>query len=390
MVKRILLMSLLAAMICPLLLSSNVAAQDKVLVAMPIEQSGAGAVVGMRWTRAVEMAVADINKAGGLLGKKVETFTIDTKTEPPVAVAAVRKAVESKPFVIMGPIYSGSALACMGVASDAGIPQFVGSETPNIGKQKNPNIFLTSINSELAPLKVQNWLVNIIKVKKMAIIYANNEFGKSGLDALVKLLEPKGIQIVAKIATEQGQTSFSGEIARIKPSGADTVDIYMNEEESARLLRQLKEAGVDKQVRLVGQNTLMTPDTIRLAKDAVNGVEGYVGETYAAAPLKALAARYVAQYKEDPDHNFFKAYIGMMTVKAVVDKTKSLDQQKFRDNIHNSTFCVKNNPGILMDLHYDEYSDLDRQAYIVKVVNEKHQVTTELPPTHPEWFTQCK
>lgn len=383
-------MSLLAVVIGTLVLISNGSAQDKVMIAVPIEQSGAGAVVGMRWIRGVEMATADINKAGGLLGKQVETFTIDTKSEPPVAVAAVRKAVESKPFVIVGPIYSGSALTCMGVASDAGIPQFVGSETPNIGKQKNPNILLTSINSELAPLKVVNWMTNIIKIKKMAIIYANNEFGKSGLDALVTLLEPKGIQIVAKIATEQGQTSFSGEIARIKPSGADTVDIYMNEEESARLLRQLKEAGVDKQVRLVGQNTLMTPDTIRLAKDAVNGVEGYVGETYAAAPLKALADRYAAQYKEVPDHNFFKAYIGMMTVKAVVDETKSFDQQKFRDKIHNSTFCVKNHPGILMDLHYDQYSDLDRQAFIVKVVDEKHQVTAELPPTHPEWFTQCK
>jgi branched-chain amino acid transport system substrate-binding protein len=73
-----------------------------------------------------------------MLGKKVETFTLDTKTEPPVAVAAVRKAVESKPFAIVGPIYSGSALACMGVARDAGIPQFVGSESASIIRQNNP------------------------------------------------------------------------------------------------------------------------------------------------------------------------------------------------------------------------------------------------------------
>jgi branched-chain amino acid transport system substrate-binding protein len=357
---------------------------------VPIEQSGAGAVVGLRWIRGVEMATADINKAGGLLGKQVETFTIDTKTEPPVAVAAVRKAVESKPFVIMGPIYSGSALACMSVSRDAGIPQFIGSESPNIGRQNNPDIFMTTNTSENATRMVVNWLVDVVKVKKMSIMYANNEFGKSGRDALMQLLQPRGVQFVADIAAEQGQTSFSGEISRIKAAAPDTLFVYMNEEESARALRQIKEAGLEKQMRLIGSTTLMNVDVIRLAKDAVNGVEGYLGETYAAPPLKPLTDRYVGQFKELPDHNFFKAYMGMMTVKAVVNETKSFDQQKFRDKLHKNTLCVKNHPGILMDIYYYENGNIDRQGYLVKVVDEKQTIVNTLPPLHPEWFTQCK
>ena len=389
MVKRILSVSLLVVMMGVSFFGSNALAQDKVLIAVPIEQSGAGAVVGMRWIRGIDMAVSDINKEGGILGKKVETFTIDTKTEPPVAVAAVRKAVENKPFVIMGPIYSGSALACMVVARDAGIPQFVGSESPNIGRQNNPNIFMTTNSSENATKMVVTWLTDVVKVKKMAIMYANNDFGKSGRDALMELLKPKGVQFVANTATEQGQTSFSGEISRIKASAADTLFVYMNEEESARALRQIKEAGLDKQMRLMGSTTLMNVDAIRLAKDAVNGVEGYVGESYAAPPLKPLADRYVAQFKEFPDHNFFKAYMGMMTVKAVADETKSFDQQKFRDKLHNNTLCVKNHPGILMDVHYYENGNIDRQGYLVKVADEKQTIGNTLPPLHPEWFTQC-
>jgi branched-chain amino acid transport system substrate-binding protein len=344
----------------------------------------------LRWIRGVEMAAADINKTGGILRKQVGTFTIDTKTEPPVAVAAVRKAVESKPFVIMGPIYSGSALACMGVSRDAGIPQFVGSESPNIGKQNNPDIFMTTNSSENATRMVVNWLTNVVKVKKMAIMYANNDFGKSGRDALMQLLQPKGVQFVADIAAEQGQTSFSGEISRIKAATPDTLFVYMNEEESARALRQIKEAGLEKQVRLIGSTTLMNVDVIRLAKDAVNGVEGYLGESYAAPPLKPLTDRYVAQFKELPDHNFFKAYMGMMTVKAAVDETKSFDQQKFRDKLHKNTLCVKNHPGILMDVYYHENGNIDRQGYLVKVVDEKQTIGNTLPPLHPEWFTQCK
>ncbi len=319
-------------------------ASAQVSIAVPIEQSGAGAIVGLRWIRGTEMAVADINKAGGILGKKVETFTLDTRSEPPVAVAAIRKAVEQKPFVVMGPIYSGSSIACMVVSRDAGIPHFVGSESPNIGKQGNPYIFMTTYNSENATRMVVDWLSNIVNVKKMGILYANNEFGRAGRDALMRLLQPRGVQFVADIASEQGQTSFSGEISRIKAGAPDSLFIYLNEEESARALRQIKEAGLDKQMRLIGSTTLMTVDVIRLAKDAVDGVMGFIGETYAAPALKALNGRYVAQYKELPDHNFFKAYMGMMIVKAVADETKSLDQKKFIDTLHNNTLCVKDHP----------------------------------------------
>jgi branched-chain amino acid transport system substrate-binding protein len=87
---------------------------------MPVEQSGPGAAVGTRWMRGIQMAQEDINGAGGIMGKKIETFILDTKTEAPVAVAAVRKSIESNPFVVMGPIFSGSTLACMGLLRDAG------------------------------------------------------------------------------------------------------------------------------------------------------------------------------------------------------------------------------------------------------------------------------
>jgi branched-chain amino acid transport system substrate-binding protein len=380
--------SLLAGLAVTLCSSAVVSAQ--VTIAVPIEQSGAGAVVGLRWIRGVEMAVADINKAGGMLGQKVDLFTLDTKTEPPVAVAAVRKAVESKPFVIIGPIFSGSALACMGVARDAGIPQFVGSESPNIIRQGNPNVFLTQNNSENSATMVVEWLTKTVNVKKMGVMYANNDFGKAGRDSLVKQLQPKGVQFVVDVATEQGQTSFSGEISRIKAAGPDTLFVYLNEEESARALRQIKEAGLEKQMRLVGSSTLMNVDVIRLAKEAVNGVEGFLGESYAAPALKPLTDRYVAQFKELPDHNFFKAYMGMMVVKAAVDETKSLDQQKFRDKLHDNSLCVKDHPEILMDVHYAASGDIERQGAIVKVVDEKHTIVNTLAPLHSEWFTKCK
>jgi branched-chain amino acid transport system substrate-binding protein len=366
--------------------------QDKVTIAIVVEQSGPGAAVGARWIRGVQMAADEIDTAGGILGKRIDTFILDTKTEAPVAVAAMRKAIESKPFVVMGPIFSGSTLAVMGLVRDAGIPEFVGSESPNVGKQNpanNPNTFLGSLNVELSMQKVAKWIQEVLQAKKIALIWANDELGKSGREALKKLLEPQGIQFVTDISTELGQSSFAGELSRIKASGADTLFIYMHEEESGKLLPQVRELGLDKQMKIVGHDTLLTEDTLRLAKDAANGVVGHVGLSPVAAPLKPVADKYLAKYQELPDHNFYKSYISMHLIKAVVEQNKSFDQQKFREKVKNNTFCVKDYPSLLMNVHYDAKGDLDRESFLIKIENQKQVMAGILGPLRADSFAGC-
>jgi branched-chain amino acid transport system substrate-binding protein len=389
MIKKIFLMGLIVLMGCSLFSGSGIAA-DSVTIPIVCELSGPGAPSGMRWERGVLMAVEDINTSGGMLGKKIETFSLDTKTEAPVSVAAMRKVIERKPFVVMGPVYSGSAIACMGVLRDAGVPQFVGSESPSITNQGNPNIFLTSYNAGLSMQKVIKWLTEVLKVKNMAIIYANSEMGKGGRDALIKLLAPKGVKIVADIGTEMGQADFTGELARVKRSGADTLFIYSHEEESGRMLVQEHEMGIDKLMRIVGHVTLITENVLKLAKDASNGIMGQVEFSGYAAQLKPLTEKYLKKYGDLPDHNFYKAYIGLQVVNAAVKETGSFDQQKIRDYLHKRTLCVKNHPGIMMDVYYDENGDLDRESFLVRVENQKHVITGVLGPLHAERFGVCK
>jgi branched-chain amino acid transport system substrate-binding protein len=389
MVRKVFLMSLMVVIGYSLSTGFSIAAEP-VTVAIVCELSGAGAPSGMRWERGVLMGVEDLNASGGILGRKIETFSLDTKTEAPVSVAAMRKAIERNPFVVMGTVYSGSTIVNMSILQKAGIPQFVGSEGPTITKQGNPNIFLTSYNAALSMQKVIKWLTEVLKVKNMAIVYANSEMGKGGRDALVKLLEPKGIKIVADLGTEMGQSDFTGELARVKASGADTLFIYHHEEESARILIQIHQLGIDKMMKIVGHVTLITENVLKLAKEASNGIMGQVEFSGYTAPMKALAEKYLKKYGELPDHNFYKAYIGLQVVNAVVKETGSFDQQKFRDYLHNRTLCVKNHPEILMDVHYDEKGDLDRESFLVKVENQKHVITGILGPLNSEWVGQCK
>jgi len=389
MVRKIFLMSLMVMMGYSLFTGFGIAAEP-VTVAIVCELSGSGAPSGMRWERGVLMAAEDINASGGILGRKIETFSLDTKTEAPVSVAAMRKAIERNPFVVMGTVYSGSTIVNMPILQKAGIPQFVGSESPSITTQGNPNIFMTSYNAGLSMQKVIKWLTEVLLVKNMAIIYANSEMGKGGRDALVKLLKPKGVKIVADIGTEMGQADFTGELIRVKVSGADTLFIYSHEEESARLLIQIRQLGLEKMMKIVGHVTLITENVLKLAKEASDGIMGQVEFSGYAAPMKPLADKYLKNYGELPDHNFYKGYIGLYVVDAVVKEIGVFDQQKFRDYLHNRTLCVKNHPGILMDVHYDEKGDVDRESFLVKVENQKHVITGNLGPLNSEWVGQCK
>src|SRR5438093_5664935 len=153
------------------------------------EITGGGASVGAMWRDAVNLAVEDINKKGGILGMKLETSVQDTQTDPPTSVAVMRRVLNDKPFAIFGTVYSSSTVANMDIARQAGIPQFTGSESIIItqkGNEKgNDNIFLTSFTQDTGMAKFVRWLVEDLKADKIALVWVNNAFGKGGRDMIV-------------------------------------------------------------------------------------------------------------------------------------------------------------------------------------------------------------
>ena len=389
MIRRTLSIGVILFVVSMVFSGAGIAAEN-IKIGIVCELSGSGASVGQYWERGVLMGVEAVNQAGGILGRKVETFTLDTKTEAPVSVAAMKKAIEKNPFAVMGTVFSSSTVVNMKVLESAGIPQFTGSTAPPITRKGNRNIFRLNQASDLTMKKLINWLTDVLKVKKLAIIYVTTAFGKGGRDALVGLLKGTQVEIVADIATDIAQADFSGELARVTRSGADTLFLYQHEEANGRILPQIKELGIDKKMRIVGHDTLLTEDTIKLAGDAANGAQGHHVLSPVAPPLKALAERYTQKYGDIPDHNFFQGYMGIHIIKAVVEEIGSFDQQKLRDYLHNRTICVKDHPGILMSVYYDENGDIDRESFLVKIENRKHVITGILPPLNPEKFTGCK
>jgi branched-chain amino acid transport system substrate-binding protein len=361
-------------------LFAGTAQAQNIKIAVLQELSGAGATAGTNAKNGVEMAVKEINAAGGVLGKKLETLVSDTQSNPGVAKGLATKAVDDEVFAVIGPTFSGSVLVSMAETKRAQIPNFTGGEAASITQQGNPYIFRTSFTQTTSMPKVARYMAANLKAKSVAVIFVNNDFGKGGRDAFNKAAEASGMKVVADISTESGQVDFSAPVLKAKQSNADAVFVYTNEEESARALRELRKQGWTKPI--VGETTLTGQKVIELAGDAANGALAHVGLTVDAPnPLMLkFKAKFFQDYKYISDHNGIKGYTAVYMLKAAIEKVGKLDRVAVAKALHGLTIPVAKYPGVLMDVSIDANGDLDRESYIVEVKNGKQEVKETLPP----------
>jgi len=354
-------------------------AADSVLLPCVCELSGAGAVSGTNYRDGARLAAEEINAAGGILGKQIEMRDYDTQTDPQTSRALVQKAIDDGAYVIIGTVYSGSTIVNMMVAKQNGIPQMTGSEAPNITLQGNPYIFRTSSGAAKGVPSLTPYFKNSLGVSKIAVAWVNNEFGKGGHDVFINQMKAAGIEVVADVPSEQGQADFAADVSRIKDSGAQAAFVYVNEEESARFLREAKKQGLG--IPMVGEVTLTGQKVIDLAGDAADGAYAHVGLTTGAdvASIQEFREKFKAKYDRDTDHNGIKGYIGIYAVKYVTEMIGSFDQEAYANKMHGLTLDVAKYPGMLLTTSWDDTGELSRESFMTQVVDGKQKVVGIVP-----------
>ncbi len=355
------------------------AQQGPVKIASLVELTGTGATAGTNFKNGIELAVKEINAAGGILGRKIENTVMDTQSNPGVAKGLAQKAVDMDVFAVFGPVFSGSILVSMAETKRAEIPNFTGGEATAITQQGNPYIFRTSFTQATAMPKVARYIAGSLKAKTAAVIYVNNDFGKGGKDAIVKALEGWRVKVVAEVSTDAGQVDFSAPVLKAKQADPDAIFVYTNEEESARALRELRKQGWTKPI--VGETTLTGQKVIDLAGEAANGAIAHVGLTVDAPnpPIRAFRAKFEKEFKYVSDHNGIKGYSGVYMLKAAIEKVGKFDRVAVAKALHGLKISVAKEPGVLMDVSIDGKGDLNRESFLVEVRNGKQEVKDTLP-----------
>jgi branched-chain amino acid transport system substrate-binding protein len=355
-------------------------AQNTIRIASIQELSGGGATVGNNFKNGMDLAIKEINAAGGILGKKIEVTHSDTQSNPGVAKGLAQKAVDDNVLAVFGPGYSGSMIVSMAETRRAEVPNFTGAEAAAITMQGNPYVFRTSFGQATSMPKVGRYIANNVKAKTVAVMFVNNDFGKGGRDMITKTLGDLGVKVVADISTDAGQVDFSAPVLKAKQSNADAIFVYTNEEEAARALRELRKQGVTKPI--IGETVLTGQKVIELAGDAANGAVAHVGLTVDAPnPLMLkFKANFYRDYKYIPDHNGIKGYIGIYMMKAGLEKAGKIDRAALTRALHGLKISAAKEPGVLLDVSIDDKGDLDRESFLVEVKGGKQEVKEVLPP----------
>jgi branched-chain amino acid transport system substrate-binding protein len=373
----VLLLLGLAAAVTVGVLSLQAADTIKIGLTAPI--TGPAAESGRNQTQGAKLALDEINKAGGILGKKVELVIEDDQTTNPGIIMAFSKLAGDKDIpAFIGSIRSTQVNAMSPDVMKVGKPVMIGGTDPTLTHMGNPWYFRTRPNDSYSSRVMVDYGVKTLGKKKWAIIYSTDAFGTGGKDGVVAALKAIGITPVLVQGYSNNSQDFTPVALAIKRSGADVMASYITFEPDLGIFaKQLRQLGVN--IPWIGSATNMSTTALRLAGSTMYGTFTVADFTRESCPAsKAYADKYQAAYKLKADHFSAWAYDAMHILALAINNAKSLDPQKIRQAL----VAIKNYQGAEGTYNFDKNGDGLHGYNVVKNVNgqivfEKHIDFTE-------------
>ncbi|MCI1694041.1 ABC transporter substrate-binding protein [Aneurinibacillus aneurinilyticus] len=316
------------------------ASGDTIKIGANLELSGGTASYGQSAGQGIDLAVEEINKNGGINGKKLEVVKVDNKSDPAESTnAAIKLTSQEKVTAIIGPATSGAVLAESDIATDSKTVVITPSGTSSKitvgedGKVKD-YMFRTCFIDPFQGTVAANFASKELKVSNAAIFADNaSDYAKGLAAAFEKTFTGNGGKVVAKEAYVAKDTDFRATLTRIKAANPDFIFIPGYYEEVGLIIKQAREMGI--QAPLMGGDGWDAPTLVELTgKDALNNA--YTIAHYASddpdPKIKEFVAAYQAKYN-GKSPNGFNA-LGYDSVYFLADGLKragDLDPVKIKD-----------------------------------------------------------
>jgi branched-chain amino acid transport system substrate-binding protein len=324
--------------------------------------TGPDAAFGAQLKNGTEQAVADINEAGGILGKKITLTSGDDVADPKQGVSVANKfAADGVKFVI-GHFNSGVTMPASEVYQENGMLEITPAATnPRVTDRNMWNIFRTCGRDDQQGLVAGTYIANNFKGKKVAIVHDKTTYGQGLADETKKTMNAKGIQEVLYEGVSATEKDYSALVSKIKASGADLVYWGGLHTAGGLIVRQMRDQGVNA--------VLMGGDGITSDEFAAIGGPGVEGTlmTYGPDPRKRPEAKPIVEKFRaknfEPEAYTLYSYAAVQIIKQAAEEAKSLDPKKVADVMHSGrTFST-----VIGDVSYDKKGDVTRLDYVMYV-----------------------
>jgi len=323
--------------------------------------TGQYASFGEQMRRGAEMAVADLNAKGGVMGQKLVLKIGDDACDPKQAVAVANKFVSEKVVFVAGHFCSGSSIPASKVYTEEGILQISPASTnPKLTEEGGPNVFRTCGRDDQQGTVAGNYLADHFKGKKIAIIQDKTAYGKGLADETKKQLNKRGIKETMYEAYTAGEKDYSALVSKMKNAGIDVVYVGGYHTEAGLMIRQAREQGYN--VQLVSGDALVTDEYWKITGKAGQGTL----MTFSPDPRKNPAAAAVVQkfraQKYEPEGYTLYTYGAIQAWAEAATKAKSTNWKKVADALRKNKFNT-----VLGTIGFDKKGDVTAPGYVFYV-----------------------
>jgi len=311
--------------------SSPAWAADAIKIGMIAPLTGPGAFSGQLQSNGAKLAVAEVNKAGGVLGRLIELVIEDDQTTNPGAVLAFSKLAGDPDIpAFLGPIRSTQVHAIAPDVLKLGKPVMFGGTDPVLTHMGNPWLFRFRPNDTYSARVIADFGTTTLGKKKWAIVHSTDAFGTSGMKYLTEALKGLGLTPVLIQGYSNNSQDFTPVALALKQSGAEVMGSYMTFEPDVGILaKQIRQLGVD--IAWVGSPSNATTNALKLAGPALYGTFAVADFNRDAAPAaKDFATKYEAAYKVAPDIFASWAYDAVHVLAIAINNAKSTEPDKIR------------------------------------------------------------
>jgi branched-chain amino acid transport system substrate-binding protein len=344
-----------------------------IVIGVSTGQTGPSAVAAEWELWGANLAVEEINAAGGVLGRKLELLVMDNKCNPSEAVNVANKLVEAKVVAIEGSHCSSAHLASMKIIQDAKIPMITGiASNPQIttlsGKGGNDYAFRISASDAGMMDALGIYLADKKPFKTVAIVGEDSDFGRGGADAFKASVVPKAnLQLLSTDIYPQNTPDFTSILTRLQQRRPDAIATFSLGGDSINFLRQAMQVGVHipytGRVELGGRN-----QPIIEAGGMEKSISAWQYSALVDSPQnKAFAEKIKARHNSEPYLQTWAGYDCIRVLAQAIKEAGSTDGTKIKDAIKGMSFA--NVMG--KTVKFDDYNQAGHWVALHTVLNRK-------------------
>jgi branched-chain amino acid transport system substrate-binding protein len=351
---------------------------DTILIGEVGSLTGSEATFGISTRNAIDLAIREVNAAGGVKGKKIELRVYDNQSKPEEAANAANRLInQDNVLLILGEVASSNSIAMATKAQPAKVPMISNASTNPRVTEIGDYIFRVCFIDPFQGYVMAKFAHDNLKMNKVAVLRdLGSDYSQGLADVFERKFTEMGGKIVARETYTKGSTDFRSQLTAIKRSSPEAIYIPGYYNDIGLIARQARELGIT--ATLMGGDGWDSEKLFELGGSAIDG--SYFSNHYSPDDpnprIQKFIAAYKAAYGSVPDALAALGYDAAMVAVDAIKRAPSFDRAAIRDAIAQT----KNFHGVTGSITLDEKRNATKPAVVLEVSKGKTKYVDTIAP----------